>query len=80
MKKLLLISLFLVPFIGLSQTYEIKQETKVEEFLTKESMDTINLKVATLAHPTDTIYYNLSIYTTIIIYPKKIITIKKETE
>lgn len=71
--------MFFVPFIGLSQTYEIKQETKVEELLTKESMDTIAVKVTTLAHPTDTVYYNLSIYTTIIIYPK-IITIKEEKE
>lgn len=80
MKKLLLIFLLFIPFIGKSQTYEIKQETKVEELLTKESMDTIAVKVATLASPTDTVYYNLSIYTTIIIYPKKIITIKKENE
>ncbi len=78
MKKLLLISILLIPFIGKSQTYEIKQETKVEELLTKETMDTIAVKVATLAIPTDTVYYNLSIYTTIIIYPKKVITIKEE--
>ena len=79
MKKLiLLIFIFFLSAVAFSQDYEIEPKTKIVELFTTESIKTIEDKVKELRLPVDTVYYDFSVYTTIIIYPKKIA--KKEDE
>lgn len=62
-----------------AQEYELISTSKTEELMTRETMDTILSKVSQLQHSTETVYYQLSEFTTILIYPK-IRELKKEEE
>ena len=77
---------FLLPFItcllvfsARAQNYELQSKTKLKELFTTTSMDSLEAKVIELQHSTNTVYYDWSEFTTVIIYPKTK-AIKKEGE
>ena len=77
----------LVVFMGMllfsfsltAQDYELIPTSKEQELLTTATMDTILSKVEELQHPTEIVYYQLSPYTMIKIFPG-IKEIKNEEE
>lgn len=78
-KILLLISFCFCAVFTQAQNYELQSKLKINELFTIEMMDSIEAKVAELQHPTNTVYFEWSAYTTLVIFPKSVAT-KKETE
>ena len=80
MKKLILpLILCLIVNSANAQNYELKSKTKQQELFTTSMIDSIEATVSALQHPTETVYYNWSEYTTLVIYPKTA-AIRKEGE
>jgi len=71
MKKILFtLTLLFVSILSYSQTYEIVRNPKVEQAFTIENIDSLEVKIETLRHNTDTVRYILSEWTTIKIHPR----------
>lgn len=78
-RSTILLGIVFSSFFSLSQDYELISISKQKELMTTATMDTILAKVEELQHPTDIVYYQLSEYTTIKIFPG-VKEIKKEEE
>jgi hypothetical protein len=79
MRLLFFIGMFFSAFSTTAQEYELIPTSKEKELFTTATMDTILSKVEELQHPTEIVYYQLSPYTTIKIFPG-IKEIKNEEE
>ncbi len=79
-KYLILLVIVLMSVFVYGQSFEIESKSKIEQLFTVEEMDSIKSKVneLILTNKSDTIYYDYSLLTTIIIYQKKLV--KKEDE
>jgi len=82
MRKLLTIILISLSGFTYAQTpvYEIIKNPKVEQAFTQENIDSLEVKILQLRHQTETVYYEVSEWTTVKIYPiiQKLNAIKEE--
>jgi len=69
-----------ISLAGFSQDYKIEKNPKVEQVFTTQNIEILEVKVKELQHPTDTIYYEITKWTTVVIFPKtrKLVGIKEE--
>lgn len=84
MKKLLLSTLLICSGLFAnaqsvdSTDYKIVFDHKVQQALTTENVEQLELIIKDLQHSTDTVYYNYSPYTKVIIFPTGVATLKEE--